>query len=291
MASSVPGATGSSHSTSAPMEEMLRSFTSIVSPSMLVIARRISRCRGSRMHWKPSASTVTLLASSRAASASAGPAEDIALDHADPELADQLQIVMGLDALGAGIHAERFGKGDDGADDRRVAVGRAGRRRAANEALVDLDLVERRLLQIAERRIAGAEIVEREAHSERLQLGESFVGRFALGQEHAFGDLELEPVGADPGFPEVLGDHGDDRRIVELQRRQVDRDAHMVGPMRGFLQRRPQHPFADLADQAGFLGERHELGRARSARASGGCQRTSASKPEISSPAAWTIGW
>ena len=67
MVSSVPGATGIGHSTKRPIDEMLRSLTSSVSPSMLVIARRISRWRGSRMHWKPSASTVTLLASSRAA--------------------------------------------------------------------------------------------------------------------------------------------------------------------------------------------------------------------------------
>ena len=52
-------------------------------------------------------------------------AEDIALDHADAELADQLQIVVGLDALRAGIHVERLGERDDGADDRRVAVGGA----------------------------------------------------------------------------------------------------------------------------------------------------------------------
>ena len=97
---------------------------------------------------------------------------------------------MGLGALGGRVHAEALGERDDGADDRGVAAARHGG--AAHEALVDLDLVERRLLQIAERRIAGAEIVEREADAERLQLGEHVVGRFAFDQEHALGDLELE---------------------------------------------------------------------------------------------------
>ena len=100
-----------------------------VSPSMTVIARRISRWRGSRVQAKPSASTVTLFASSRATAASLGLAEDVALDHADAELADQLQVVVRLDALGAGVHAQRFGQRHDGADDRRVAVGRSKRRR------------------------------------------------------------------------------------------------------------------------------------------------------------------
>src|SRR6185369_15815064 len=58
-----------------------------------------------------------------------GAAEDKYLNHADPELTDQLKVIVGFDTLGAGVHAERLGKGDDGADDRGVAVG--GRRRAA----------------------------------------------------------------------------------------------------------------------------------------------------------------
>ena len=52
----------------------------------------------------------------------AGLSEDITLDHADAELADQLQVVVRFDALGAGIHAQRFRQRDDRADDRRVAV-------------------------------------------------------------------------------------------------------------------------------------------------------------------------
>src|SRR5690242_20253548 len=93
--------------------------------------------------------------------------EDVALDHADPKIADEVQVIMSLDALGAGIHTQRLGEGDNGADDRRVAVGRRGG--PAHEALVDLDLVERRFLQIAERAVASPEIVEREAYAELLQ--------------------------------------------------------------------------------------------------------------------------
>ena len=98
-------------------------------PSIAAIARRIRRWRGSRTQLKPSASTVTALAMARATSAVGRLAEDIALDLADPEFADQLQIVVGLDALGGGVHAEAVGEGDDGADDRAVAVGRRRPRR------------------------------------------------------------------------------------------------------------------------------------------------------------------
>ena len=86
------------------------------------------------------------------------------------------------------------------------------RGRAADEALVDLDLVERRFLQIAERRVAGAEIVERKPHAERLQPREGDVGGVAVGKEHALGDFQLDALGADLGLGDGRGDDVDDRR-------------------------------------------------------------------------------
>ena len=71
-----------------------------------------------------------------------------------------------LDALGGGLDVERMGELGDRADDRARAV--AGQQ-VLDEAAVDLELVEREALQIAERRIAGAEIVERDADAERAQ--------------------------------------------------------------------------------------------------------------------------
>src|SRR3546814_12033411 len=83
---------------------------------------------------------------------------------AAPQPADQREIVVRLDPLGGRLHVERARKPDDRRDDRRVHAVLVGR--PQDEALVDLDLVERRLLQIAERRIARSEIVERQPHAE-----------------------------------------------------------------------------------------------------------------------------
>ena len=49
-------------------------------------------------------------------------AEDIALDLADAEFADQVKIVMRLDALGRRIHSKALRQRDDGADDCAVAL-------------------------------------------------------------------------------------------------------------------------------------------------------------------------
>src|SRR5690606_16578946 len=89
---------------------------------------------------------------------------------------DELQLVEGLDALDSGFHAERFGQADDRGDDLGAVLVLLGA--GINEALVDLDLVERGGAQVAERRIAGAEIVEREAHAELLEDLESRVDGF-----------------------------------------------------------------------------------------------------------------
>ena len=65
----------------------------------------------------------------------------------------------------------------------------------ADEALVDLDLVEREAAQIAERRIAGAEIVHRDAHAKAAQLhAASAIVSALLSEQHRFGDLQLEPL-------------------------------------------------------------------------------------------------
>src|SRR3954451_8905923 len=87
-------------------------------------------------------------------------AEQIALHLRAPERAQQALLLLGLDAFGGGGHAARGRQIDDGLHDAGGAVGAGD---VADEATVDLDLVEREAVQIAQRGIAGAEIVERDA--------------------------------------------------------------------------------------------------------------------------------
>ena len=61
--------------------------------------------------------------------------------------------------------AERLRERDDRAGDRRALVVLA---EGGDEAAVDLQHVEREAVQVGERRVAGAEVVEREADAERL---------------------------------------------------------------------------------------------------------------------------
>ena len=63
-----------------------------------------------------------------------------------------------------------------------------------DEGAVDLDLAERERAQIAEARVAGAEVVERDAHAER---GKPFEHRAHPGfvvQQDGLGDLQFKPL-------------------------------------------------------------------------------------------------
>ena len=69
-----------------------------------------------------------------------------------------------FDPFRRGFDAQRLRELRDRANDRRRAV---PSQQILDEAAVDLELVERKALKIAELRIAGTEIVERDADSKR----------------------------------------------------------------------------------------------------------------------------
>ena len=77
-----------------------------------------------------------------------------------------------------------------------------------DEHAVDLHDVNREALEIAERRVAGPEVVEREHHADLLQVVERDEGAVAVAEEHALGHLE----GDDAGIGVRLVEHGRDGR-------------------------------------------------------------------------------
>src|SRR5882724_10522508 len=82
-------------------------------------------------------------------------AEEIALDRVAALIRQEAELLLGFHAFGDNRHFETVAKADDRANDRR-------RLRIApqihDESPVDLDLVERERLKIAQRGIAAAEI-------------------------------------------------------------------------------------------------------------------------------------
>ena len=149
---------------------------------------------------------------------------------------------------------------DDGGDDGALL---AVFRRLGDEGAVDLHLVDREALEVREARVAGAEVVDRDRDAELLQAPERAERDVGVLHGERLGDLELEQPRRQPGFLERLRHHLGELRIVELPRREVDRDLQAAlgadegRPAAGFA----QHPFADLEDQAALLGDLDELAR------------------------------
>src|SRR5690606_15592446 len=97
--------------------------------------------------------------------------------------------VAAVDTLRDDAHLERPRQLDDDAHDLLVLVVRRGGR---YEALVDLDLGGRNLLEVAERRVALAEIVDREADAELADAFEARHDGRVAGDEALLGQLDDE---------------------------------------------------------------------------------------------------
>ena len=94
-----------------------------------------------------------------------------------------------------------------------------------DERAVDLEHVEGEALEAAERRVAGAEVVEHEAQPVLLEGVEHGGRRVGLLHQHGLGDLQRERPGAEPA---ALGDRrhlGGEQRVERLAPGDVDRHA------------------------------------------------------------------
>jgi hypothetical protein len=122
-------------------------------------------------------------------------------------------------------------------------------------------------LQIAQRGIAGAEIVERDADADRPQIVQQLQGLVGPFEEDGFGDFDLQPVGLEFARRERLEDHLLQARPVELDGRDVDRHADVLWPAGRLTASFADRPGADRHDQPGLLGDQDELGRSDEAAA------------------------
>ncbi|KAG1244133.1 hypothetical protein G6F65_021980 [Rhizopus arrhizus] len=95
------------------------------------------------------------------------PPQQIALEVRAPFFGQAVQLRRGLHPFGGGGNVQAAPDAVDGADDGKCFLAGFD---VLRERLVDLDLVEFERAQIAQRGIAGAEIVQRHFHAQRFQL-------------------------------------------------------------------------------------------------------------------------
>jgi len=111
--------------------------------------------------------------------------------------------VLALNPLGRGLKSESVAKAHDRLDDARLL---RLLQHLPDKGAVDLDRIELKLAQMIEARIAGAEIVQRDAHADIAQFLKRGLGILQALHHRAFSDLDHQPIGRKRGSGENIQD-------------------------------------------------------------------------------------
>ena len=150
--------------------------------------------------------------------------------------------------------------GDDGAGDLPVLF---ALRQTVDEAAVDLQYVDGELLEVVQRRIAGAEIVDGDAQAQALEVGEGLHGAGHVLHQRALGQLQFQTGWRNTAVFENRGDARVQITFGELPGREVDRDLRYtdLGRVPAFQLATGfgQDPVTDLHHQPQFFQHRNEV--------------------------------
>ena len=138
-----------------------------------------------------------------------------ALQFRATQLGHRVCLELGLDALGDDIHAERASDRHHRLDD---GPGNIDARNSADERAVDFDLVELKIAEIAQARIARAEVVERSSEAERPEVIEDQMGMIGRLKQDALGYLKDEAARIDIVFRNKLVQGFGEIDVAELHR-------------------------------------------------------------------------
>src|SRR5882762_7898393 len=108
-----------------------------------------------------------------------------------------------LHALGHHLHAQVAPEQEDRLDDAAVLLVRAHR---PDEARIDLEQVDGQPVQVAERAVPGAEVVDAQLQPELPQAGQAPRRGGGVLDQHALGDLQPQRARVQPGGPQRVVD-------------------------------------------------------------------------------------
>src|SRR5690348_7553938 len=189
-----------------------------------------------------------------------GLAEEEPLRLLATETAQEAFLDFVLHAFGDHREAKRVRHLDNGAHDGGVA---ALLQDAGDERAVDLQRGEREACQAGEARVAGAEVVDRDADARLRERAHGTDGVIRILHQLALGDLELDHLRRHARRVEELADARRKVELAELPCREVhcnrQRPRAAALPLADVGARLAQHPFAHRDDEAAILEDRNEL--------------------------------
>lgn len=132
-----------------------------------------------------------------------GQADDVALHLFTPLACEECLLRRSLHAFGDDGELHAVAEGDDGAHDGCIVrvVGQA-----AHEGLVDFEEVQGQAFEVAEGRVAGAEIIDRQLDAQALELVQHRERFFGLAHDEVFGDFQLQAAGFEAVIVQQLFD-------------------------------------------------------------------------------------
>src|SRR5690606_8072511 len=154
--------------------------------------------------------------------------EQEALAEVALQLEQAARLLLAFDPFRNDLDAEAAAEVDHRVDDSLVA---RVVRHVAHEALIDLDQVDLELLEVAQRRVAGPEIVERDLDAAQVEQREGAMDVLgAAPEEHGLGDLDLEAARRDLRALQPLEQMLGEVVAAEFGGCGVDRDIAEVDP-------------------------------------------------------------
>src|SRR3989442_2679447 len=191
-----------------------------------------------------------------------GTRKEVALPQIAGVRTQELPLIVRFASLRDHAQSQRVRERDHRLRNRRVAAALLD---PADERAVDLEAVDRQSREIAQARIARAEVVHRDLHAEGLQALEDQDRLVAIVDEHALGKLQLEPAWFEPRRPQSPGNGFEEVRAAELLRRNVHGEPEPGEP--GFVPgfdlaaSSNEHEFTEWMDEIAVLRDQDELQR------------------------------
>ena len=168
-------------------------------------------------------------------------------------------MLLRLRTLGQHVDAHLLSHQDDGTDDLPAVLVEV-----AQEALVDLELVELIVLQDVERGIGAAEVVEPDLIARLVELAQLVDEQVAVLDEHRLRDLDAQVVARDVVLLDDALDEGERVHQDEVVTREVHRDGDHREIVLELIAQELGHLLDDVAveprDQARFLEHGDEAG-------------------------------
>src|SRR5262249_17441595 len=165
---------------------------------------------------------------------------------------EQFELLLSLDALNHNVEPQLRAEPRHPAQQGHSALVID---KSPKERLVDLDLMKRKAVQVAEARVGGTKVVQGDFHSQALQQMQIVAGSYRVLKKRGLGYFELKSAGRKIRCRENVAYKSRNIGAAKLHRREVDCDGSTPRPLQALQAGLGQNLVADFDDKTHFFGD------------------------------------